>query len=83
MTISYKKLRGLSKSVRGVVGFFIHSNYQIHSQVDKKAILTINDEKVDVKWAKMTKHVACWRIPKDQVISLLGMENLNSRRTLR
>ena len=83
MTISYKKLRGLSKTVRGVVGFFIHSNYRILNQVEKEATLTIDGHQVDVEWAKMTKHVTCWRIPKDQVISLLGIENLNPRRTLR
>ena len=83
MTISYKKLRGLSKTVRGVVGFFIHSNYRILNPIEKEATLTIDDHQVDVEWAKMTKHVTCWRIPKDQVISLLGIENLNPRRTLR
>jgi len=83
MTISYKKLRGLSKTVQGVVGFFIHSNYQVLIQDEKKAFLTIEDHQVDVEWAKMTKHVSCWRIPKDQVISLLGIDNLNPRRTLR
>ena len=83
MTISYRKLRGLSKTVRGVVGFFVHSNYQILNQDEKKGKLAIEDRKVDVAWTKMTKHVTCWRIPKDQVISLLGIENLNPRRTLR
>ena len=77
MTISYKKLRGLSKTVRGVVGFFVHSNYQILNQDEKKGKLAIEDRKVDVALTKMTKHVTCWRIPKDQVISLLGIENLN------
>ena len=83
MTISYKKLRGLSKAVRGVVGFFIHSNYQVLNRDEKNANLTIDDHQVDVEWAKMTKHVSCWRIPKDQVISLLGIDNLKHRRTLR
>ena len=83
MTISYKKLRGLSKTVRGVVGFFVHSNYQILNQNEKEASLTIDDHKVEVEWTKMTKHVTCWRIPKDQVISLLGIDNLSPRRTLR
>ena len=42
----------------------------------------MNDHQVVVEWAKMTKHVSCWRIPKDQVISLLVIDNLNSRRNL-
>ena len=43
MTISYKRLRGLSKTVQGVVGFFIHSNYQVLNRDDKNAYLTIDD----------------------------------------
>ena len=57
----------------------IHSNYQVLNRDEKKAFLTIDDHQVDVEWAKMTKHVSCWRIPKDQVISVLGIENLNPR----
>ena len=83
MTISYKKLRGLSKTVRGVVGFFIHSNYQVLNRDEKKTFWTIDDHRIDVEWTKMTKHVSCWRIQKDKVIFLLGIDNLNHRRTLR
>jgi len=83
MTVSYKKLRGLSKTVRGVVGFFIHQSYKVQNRTGNNAELSIRDQIVDVQWAKMTKHVSCWRIPKAEVLSLLGIENVTPTKTLR
>ena len=80
MTISYKKLRGLSKTVRGVVGFFIHSSYQVKTRIGDKAHLAIKDRQVEIEWSQMTKRISCWRIPKSELISLLGIENVTARR---
>ena len=41
MTVSYKKLRGLSKTVRGVVGFFIHQSYKVQNRTGNHAELSI------------------------------------------
>ena len=78
MTISYKKLRGLSKSVRGVVGFFIHSSYQVKNQVGNNAQLAIKGHQVAIEWSQMTKRISCWRIPKSELISLLGVNNFTA-----
>ena len=80
MTISYKKLRGLSKSVRGVVGFFIHSSYQVKNQIGNSAQLAIKGHQVAIEWSQMTKRISCWRIPKSELISLLGVNNVTARR---
>ena len=80
MTISYKKLRGLSKSVRGVVGFFIHSSYQVKNQIGNNAQLTIKGHQVAIEWSQMTKRISCWRIPKSELISLLGVNNVTASR---
>ena len=80
MTISYKKLRGLSKSVRGVVGFFIHSSYQVKNQIGNNAQLAIKGHQVAIKWSQMTKRISCWRIPKSELISLLGVKNVTASR---
>ena len=80
MTISYKKLRGLSKSVRGVVGFFIHSSYQVKNQIGNNAQLAIKGHQVAIEWSQMTKRISCWRIPKSELISLLGVNNVTARR---
>ena len=80
MTISYKKLRGLSKTVRGVVGFFIHSSYQVKNHVGNNAQLAINGHQVAIEWSQMTKRISCWRIPKSELISLLGVNNVTARR---
>ena len=80
MTISYKKLRGLSKSVRGVVGFFIHSSYQVKNQIGNNAQLAIKGHQVAIEWSQMTKRISCWRIPKSELISLLGVNNFTTSR---
>ena len=80
MTISYKKLRGLSKSVRGVVGFFIHSTYQVKNQIGNNAQLAIKGHQVAIEWSQMTKRISCWRIPKSELISLLGVNNVTASR---
>ena len=80
MTISYKKLRGLSKSVRGVVGFFIHSSYQVKNQIGNNAQLAIKGHLVAIQWSQMTKRISCWRIPKSELISLLGVNNITASR---
>ena len=80
MTISYKKLRGLSKTVRGVVGFFINSSYQVQNQIGNKAQLNLKDRQVDIEWSQMTKRISCWRIPKSELIWLLGVDNVTARR---
>ena len=80
MTISYKKLRGLSKSVRGVVGFFIHSSYQVKNQIGNNAQLAIKGHQVAIEWSQMTKRISCWRISKSELISLLGVNNVTARR---
>ena len=80
MTISYKKLRGLSKSVRGVVGFFIHSSYQVKNQIGNNAQLAIKGHQVAIEWSQMTKRISCWRIPKSELISLLGVNNVTASR---
>ena len=80
MTISYKKLRGLSKSVRGVVGFFIHSTYQVKNQIGNNAQLAIKGHQVAIQWSRMTKRISCWRIPKSELISLLGVNNFTTSR---
>ena len=80
MTISYKKLRGLSKSVRGVVGFFIHSSYQVKNQIGNNAQLAIKGHQVAIQWSQMTKRISCWRIPKSELISLLGVNNITASR---
>ena len=80
MTISYKKLRGLSKTVRGVVGFFIHSSYQVQNQTGNNAQLAIKGHQVAIEWSQMTKRISCWRIPKSELISLLGVDNVTARR---
>ena len=80
MTISYKKLRGLSKSVRGVVGFFIHSSYQVKNQIGNNAQLAIKGHQVAIQWSRMTKRISCWRIPKSELISLLGVNNFTTSR---
>ena len=64
MTVSYKKLRGLSKTVRGVVGFFIHSSYQVQNQIGNNAQLAIKGHQVAIEWSQMTKRISCWRFPR-------------------